>query len=246
MFRRIGIVFLLLACSCSALIISGVIGPAYAFQTNTDGVGQKDSNKIYGKVTEVLESAGYTYAEVDTGSEKVWAATSTTTVKVGDMIAFTTEMPMRDFHSKSMNRDFPLLYFVSGFVTDRSAPAVTSSEQRSPHSKNKKDVTAIPIKGVDKIEGGNTIAEVYSDKEKLNGKLIRVRGQVTKFTANVMGKNWLHIKDSSTQEDLTITSNDTAELNSVVVIEGTLALDKDFGYGYVYPLIVQDAAVTAE
>jgi hypothetical protein len=69
---------------------------------------------------------------------------------------------------------------------------------------------------------------------------------VTKYTTNVMGKNWLHIKDSSTQEDLTITSNDTAELNSVVVIEGKLVLDKDFGYGYVYPLIVQDAAVATE
>lgn len=246
MFRRIGIVFLLLACSCSALIISGVIGPAYAFQTTIDGGEQKESNKIYGKVTEVLESAGYTYAEVDTGSEKVWAATSTTTVKVGDMIAFTTEMPMKDFHSKSMNRDFPLLYFVSEFITDRPGQTVTSSEQHSPHSMSKQDVTAIPVKGVDKIEGGKTIAEVYTDKEKLNGKLIRVRGQVTRYTANVMGKNWLHIKDSSTQEDLTITSNDTAELNSVVVIEGTLALDKDFGYGYVYPLIVQDAAITTE
>ena len=246
MFRRIGIVFLLLACSCFPLVNSGVIGPAYGFQTNTDGGMQKGANKIYGKVTEVLDSAGYTYAEVDTGSEKVWAATSTTTVKVGDMIAFTTEMPMRDFYSKSMNRDFPLLYFVSEFTTDQPGRAVTSSEQSSPHSMSKKDVTVMPIKGVDKIEGGNTIAEVYTDKEKLNGKLIRVRGQVTKYTANVMGKNWLHIKDSSTQEDLTITSDDTAELNSVVVIEGTLALDKDFGYGYVYPLIVQDASVTKE
>ena len=246
MFRRIGIVFLMLACSCSALIYGEVIGPAYAFQANTDGGGQNKSNKIYGKVTEVLNSAGYTYAQVDTGSEKVWAATPTATVKVGDMIAFTTEMPMSDFHSKSMNRDFPLLYFVSEFITDQSGQAVTSSVQSSPHSMSKKDVTAKPIKAIEKIEGGNTIAEVYTEKEKLNGKVIRVRGQVTKYTENVMGKNWLHIKDSSTQEDLTITSNETAELNSVVVIEGTLALDKDFGYGYVYPLIVQDASVTKE
>jgi hypothetical protein len=223
-----------------------MIGSAYAVQGNAEGVEQSGSAKIYGKVTEVLESAGYTYAEVDTGSEKVWAATSTTTTKVGDMIAFTTEMPMRDFHSKSMNRDFPLLYFVSDFITDQSVQSATSVEQRSPHSMSNKDATAKPITGIDKVKDGNTIAEVYADQEKLNGQVIRVRGQVTKYTANVMGKNWLHIKDSSTQEDLTITSNDAATLDSVVVIEGKLALDKDFGYGYVYPLIVQDASVTTE
>lgn len=246
MFCRIGIVSLLFACSSFTLCNMVMIGSAYAVQGNTEGVEQSGSAKIYGKVTEVLESAGYTYAEVDTGSEKVWAATSTTTTKVGDMIAFTTEMPMRDFHSKSMNRDFPLLYFVSDFITDQSVLSATNVEQRSPHSMSKKDATAKPITGIDKVKDGNTIAEVYADQEKLNGQVIRVRGQVTKYTANVMGKNWLHIKDSSTQEDLTITSNDAATLDSVVVIEGKLALDKDFGYGYVYPLIVQDASVTTE
>lgn len=246
MFCRIGIVFLLFACSSFTLCNMVMIGSAHAVQGNAEGLEQNESAKIYGKVTEVLESAGYTYAEVDTGSEKVWAATSTTTTKAGDMIAFTTEMPMRDFHSKSMNRGFPLLYFVSEFITDQPAQAVTSAEQRSPHSMSKKDATAKPITGIDKVKDGNTIAEVYADKEKLNGQVIRVRGQVTKYTANVMGKNWLHIKDGSTQEDLTITSNDAAALDSVVVIEGKLALDKDFGYGYVYPLIIQDASVTTE
>ena len=73
-----------------------------------------------------------------------------------------------------------------------------------------------------------------------------MRGQVTKFTANVMDKNSLHIRDSSTLDDLTITTDSTAAIDAVVVIEGKLALDKDFGYGYVYPLIVEDASVTKE
>ena len=73
-----------------------------------------------------------------------------------------------------------------------------------------------------------------------------MRGQVTKFTANVMDKNWLHIRDSSTLDDLTITTDSTAAIDAVVVIEGKLALNKDFGYGYVYPLIVEDASVTKE
>jgi len=246
MIRRLGILLLLVACASFTLSQIGVISSAHAFQKNAKEAKQTETNKIYGKVTEVLNSAGYTYAEVDTGSEKVWAATSTTPVKVGDMIAFTADMPMRDFHSTSMNRDFPLLYFVNRFITDPANQAVSSAAPSSPHGKVNKDATTQPVIGIDKVEGGNTIAEVYADKDKFNGKVIRVRGQVTRYTANVMGKNWLHIKDSSTQEDLTITSDHTAEINSVVVVEGTLAVDKDFGYGYMYPLIVQDASLTTE
>ena len=54
----------------------------------------------------------------------------------------------------------------------------------------------------------------------------------------------IHIRDSSTQDDLTITTDSTATIDAVVVVEGKLALDKD--YGYVYPLIVEDASVTKE
>ena len=102
------------------------------------------------------------------------------------------------------------------------------------------------VDGVHKVEGGNTIAEVYADKEKLNGKAIRVRGKVTKFTANVMDKNWIHIRDSSTPDDLTITTSGTAAIDAVVIIEGKLSLDKDYGFGYVYPLVVEDASITKE
>ena len=246
MFNRIGIMFALVGCVFSTLITAGVAGSAHAFQSNTSGGEHEQINRVHGKVTEVLNSGGYTYVEVDTGSEKVWAATSTTPVKVGDSIAFTTEMPMTNFHSKSMNRDFPLLYFVNQFISDSSKQAVSSAAPSSPHGKISNEATAMAVAGIDKVEGGNTIAEIYAEKEKFDGKMIRVRGQVTKYTANVMGKNWLHIKDSSSQEDLTITSENAAEVNSVVVVEGKLAVDKDFGYGYMYPLIVQDASVTRE
>jgi len=246
MLHRSGVLVALLACSSFTLVNTGIINCAYADQNNTDEIQQQAPNKIYGKVTEIIEAAGYTYAEVDTGKEKVWAAASTTPLKVGDMIAFTTEMPMENFHSNSMKRDFPIIYFVSRFITDKASLTGTTTEMASPHGKIKPALTAKAVEGIHKVEGGNTIAEVYTDKQKLNGKAIRVRGQVTKFTANVMDKNWLHIRDSSTLDDLTITTDSTAAIDAVVVIEGKLALDKDFGYGYVYPLIVEDASVTKE
>jgi len=246
MLYRNGILASLLVCFSFTLLNAGVIGSACADQNNTAEIQQPVPNRMRGKVTDIIEAAGYTYAEVDTGKEKVWAAATTTPLKIGDMVTFSTEMPMKNFHSNSLNRDFPMLYFVSRFISDNASPTDKSAVIYSAHDHIKPAPAAKAVEGIDKVEGGKTIAEVYADKQNLAGKTIRVRGQVTKYTAGVMGRNWLHIRDSSTADDLTITTTGTAAMDAVVVIEGKLALDKDFGYGYTYPLIVEDATVTTE
>ena len=220
MLHRTGALVALLACSSFALFNTGINNHAYASQNYTGEKQQQASNKIYGKVTDTVEAAGYTYAEVDTGKEKVWAAASTTPLKIGDMISFTTEMPMKNFHSNSLKRDFPIIYFVSRFTTDDAGLTSAGSDMASPHGNIKQGPATKPVEGIDKVKGGNTIAEVYADKQTLNGKEIRVRGQVTKFTADVMGKNWMHIRDSSTLDDLTVTTSNTAAVDAVVIIEG--------------------------
>ena len=246
MLHRAGILVTLLVGSSFSLLSTGIISFAYASQSGSEEIQQQASGKIYGKVTDVLEAAGYTYAEVDTGKDKVWAAATTTPLKVGDMVAFTTEMPMQNFHSSAMNRDFAMIYFVNRFITDDASQANAETAMASPHGAIKSTSITTAIQGINKVEGGNTIAEIHADKQKLNGKAIRVRGQVTKYNANIMGRNWLHIRDSSTLDELTITTANTAAINAIVVVEGKLTLDKDFGYGYVYPLIVEDASVKKE
>ena len=225
----------LLFCFSFGVLNTGIINSAFAEQKAV-------ANSLYGKVTDTMDASGYTYAEVDTGAGKVWAAGPITSVKIGDMIAFPTVMPMKNFHSKSLNRDFEMLYFVNGFTRDKKT--ATSTTAAAPHGQIKQAPVAQAIKEIKKVKGGNTIAEIHSDKNNLAGKAVRARGQVTKFTANILNKNWLHIRDNSTGDDLTVTSNDTAKLNDVVVIEGKLELNKDYGYGYVYPLIVVDAKIT--
>ena len=246
MFHRAGILVTLLVGSSFSLLNTGIISFAYASQSGTEEIQQQASGRIYGKVTEVLEAAGYTYAEVDTGKDKVWAAATTTPLKVGDMVAFTTEMPMQNFHSSAMNRDFPIIYFVNRFITDDASQANAATVMASPHGAIESTSATTAIQGINKVEGGNTIAEIHADKQKLNGRAIRVRGQVTKYNANIMGRNWLHIRDSSTLDDLTITTSSTSAVDAIVVVEGKLTLDKDFGYGYVYPLIVEDASLIKE
>ncbi len=69
-----------------------------------------------------------------------------------------------------------------------------------------------------------------------------------KANSGIMGKNWLHLRDGSgTQEkadnDITITTDGTAAVGDVVVVTGVVRLDKDFGAGYAYPVIIEEAKV---
>ena len=91
------------------------------------------------------------------------------------------------------------------------------------------------------------VEEVFAKKDALNGKKITVKGEVVKFNSGIMGKNWVHIKDGSGKpgtNDLTATTKDTAKVGDKVVITGTLAAGKDFGAGYKYEAIMEEATIT--
>ena len=115
MTHRTKSIVILLASFSFTITNAGIINSAYAEQNNTKETQQTTSNRIHGKVTDIIKASGYTYAEVDTGKKKVWAAGPVTPLKAGDMIGFSTRMPMKNFHSKSMKRDFPIIYFVDRF-----------------------------------------------------------------------------------------------------------------------------------
>ncbi len=91
------------------------------------------------------------------------------------------------------------------------------------------------------------VEEVFAKKDTLNGKKITVKGEVVKFNSGIMGKNWVHIRDGSGKpgtNDITATTNDTANVGDKVVVTGTLAVGKDFGAGYKYEAIMEEATLT--
>jgi hypothetical protein len=231
MIPRSSSLIILMVCFSFAMLIMSIDNPVYAQQ-------KTDPGKIQGKVSDIINVPSYTYAEIETGTGKVWAAGPTTALKRGDTVTFSTQMPMKDFYSKSMERNFSLIYFINRFITD------TSTLKPPTHAQVKQSKQS--LKGIDRAKGGKNISEIHIEKDKLNGKTIRVRGKVTRFATEIMGKNWLHIQDSSSFDDLTVTTENTVAVGDVVIIEGTLELDKDFDYGYIFPVIVQNAKVTKE
>jgi hypothetical protein len=96
---------------------------------------------------------------------------------------------------------------------------------------------------IEQTAGVTTISQLYSDLKKYNGQTIRVKGKVTKVNLAIMNKNWIHLQDGTeynNQFDLTITSDQEFNVGSVVTIEGKVALDKDFGYGYSYKVLLEE------
>ena len=90
------------------------------------------------------------------------------------------------------------------------------------------------------------VEEVFAKKDVLNGRKITVKGEVVKFNSGIMGKNWVHIKDGSGNpgtNDLTATTQDTVKIGDKVIVTGTLAVGKDFGAGYIYDAIIEDASI---
>ena len=93
-----------------------------------------------------------------------------------------------------------------------------------------------------------TVAQIWAEKNALKEKSVTLRGKVVKFNEGIMNRNWLHLRDGTgaagKDNDITVTTSDKAAVGDVVVVKGTVRLDKDFGAGYAYPVIVEDAKVS--
>jgi len=204
-----------------------------------------------GKVLETMDAGKYTYVYVDTGKEKMWAAGPQTAVSVGETVSFPAGMEMRDFKSDTLDRTFDVVYFVSELRTGDAAvgDATGGPAGHPPVATAQQMAQGMDFSGIQLADGGERIATLYSDRKKYAGKEIKVRGKVVKVTPGVMGKNWIHIMDGSGEGgagDLPVTTDAQVQVGDVVLVQGVMNLDRDFGMGYAYDILVEDAKVTVE
>ena len=74
---------------------------------------------------------------------------------------------------------------------------------------------------------------------------------VVKFNSNILGTNFIHIQDGSGDvadgsNDLIVTSQSETAVGETIVVAGTIILNKDFGAGYSFPVLMDDASITTE
>ena len=186
-----------------------------------------------GVIQEKLSSGGYTYMKVQEGKNNYWIAMTQRDVKVGDTISYTEQGWMKNFHSKTLNRTFENILFAGNAESKVKRPLI--EERKS--SKMTSDYAQ---------EGVISIAELFANRDKYVGKIITIKGKVTKTSNAIMKLNWLHINDGSNfqnMDDLVFTSTQTLpKTGEIIYAKGLVVKDKDFGYGYFYPLIIQEAA----
>jgi len=205
------------------------------------------SDGVSGKVVETMNSGGYTYVLLENGSAKTWVALPQSAITVGSVIACQPGMEMGNFKSTSLNRSFESIVFSEGLapVGPVAAPIPAAASAPAAPSTPSEAIT------VSKAEGANaqTVGEIFEKKDALANKPVAVHGKVVKVSRGIMGKNWLHLQDgtgnqASGTNDLVVTTDSVPEVGAVVTIKGNLSRDRDFGAGYRYGVIIENAEVT--
>ncbi len=242
------ILFLFLTAGCKEEAVSQHSSP----QKSAAHPALPDEDTISGKVVETMDSGGYTYVLLESNGRKIWVAMPQTPVTVGQEIELAAGHMMTNFTSKTLNRTFDTIIFSPGLKGARSNPH--AGMMSSPHgsSSGSQRISQAPEKNlkIEKAQGPNgyTVAEIFDKKADLAGKKIQVRGKVVKVSKNIMGMNWVHIQDgtgdpSKGNFDLVVTTQDEPQKGDIVTVEGTVHADKDFGAGYRYDVIVQEAKI---
>lgn len=201
------------------------------------------SNEVHTVVVnEVLPATKYVYVNVNEGVEKYWVATALKEIIVGETYFYRGGLLKTNFESKEYNRMFEKIYLVSQFVPAKHGDnSGNASDMAAPSSNQNKKESVKTVGKVEKAAGSMSIAELVNNYQKYEGQTVQLSGKCVKINPQIMGRNWIHLKDGSKDDyDLVITSDIFVPEGSIITIKATVVLDKDYGAGYNYDLILED------
>lgn len=201
---------------------------------------------LTGKVVETMNSGGYTYVLLEKKGKKTWVAIPQMTAKVGQKLELQPGQEMVNFHSQSLNRTFDSIIFSPGPAQPQGASAAPAGHEGS----KKAAVSAEKGVKVEKAEGPDayTVGDIFAKRTELDKKTAVVRAKVVKVSRDIMGSNWVHLQDGTGDagkktHDLVVTTQDLPAVGDIVTVNGTVAVDKDFGAGYRYNVIIEKASI---
>ena len=210
----------------------------------------KKAEIFYGNVLEIKSAMGYKYLKMDENGTQLWIAISNAFVELGDRVGYDKRTKMTNFKSKSLNQEFKEIYFSSDVYLPRktSAPqsmkAMLGLSSKKTSSEPKKQMTVKPFLKKDSY----TIEEIHMWRTELKDKMITLEATATKVSHAIMKRDWIHLSDGSGSEmmlnnDLVFTASaSTVKPGDKVIAKGKVIVDKDFGYGYFYKVIIEDAS----
>ena len=208
----------------------------------------QENPPITGKVLETMESGGYTYVYLQQQKgKKIWVAFPKAKVSVGKKVSLVSGAEFKNFKSKTLNRTFDRIIFSLGPVQKKGTKM---SPQQTAMPGSKEAMVAPENIKIAKASGVNayTIAELFAQKGKLNGKKVVVKGKVVKVSQAIMKHNWVHLQDGTgsadkKNHDLVVTMTALPADGQTITVSGTLLKDKDFGMGYKYEVLIDSAEI---
>jgi len=202
----------------------------------------------YGKVLEVKEVMGYNYLKVDENGTERWVAIAKAPVKVGDRIGYDSKTVMKNFKSKRLNRTFDEIIFANEVYLPSKPQSMKAA--LLDNTKVETPKVAVPDDFVEKPL--YTVEELFKYRAALAGKTVSLKAKVRKVSHQIMKRDWIHLEDGTGLEqahtnDIVFTAvNSSVKAGEEVIATGTIVIDKDFGYGYFYPVLGEKATFKRE
>lgn len=190
-------------------------------------------------INEILPTVKYSYLNVTENGETFWIATRSKDVKVGNTYYYNGGLLKTNFESKEYNRVFEKMYLISNLVALNHGDD-TNMKQTKANREN----TPTKTEEVIVHEGSIKISEIVNNPKKYDGKTVQISGVCTKINAGIMNRNWIHLKDGSKDDyDLVVTSDVFVPEGTVLTLKAIVTLNKDFGAGYKYGLILENGTI---
>lgn len=213
---------------------------------NTD-TEKTDKHKVIAK--EVIQVNEYSYIRVLEDDKENWVAAPKTPIEIGNTYYYGKAMEMKNFESKELGKKFETIYFVEKI--SESAEGLDSPVTKEVQSGTQYQKAAKPIIEKEDVKikpdaNGISIAELFKNKEKYNNTVVTLKGKVTKYSPSIMNTNWVHLQDGTDFNgafDMTVTTNTEVKTGDIISIQGKVTLNKDFGAGYLYDVIIENATV---
>ncbi len=197
-------------------------------------------------VEEVLPTARYVYLRVKEDEKEFWIATRKAEINKGEVYFYRGGLLKTNFESKEYNRIFDEIYLISNLVSEDHSQHAASAASGSTAKKEivvKEDIPTHTEKTV-VHKGTIQISELVGDPKKYEGHSVQLSGKCVKVNPNIMGLNWIHLQDGSKDDfDMVITTNTFVPEGKQITIRAVVSLNRDFGAGYKYDLILENGTL---
>jgi hypothetical protein len=235
-----GITAMFLACNSKPKVIEADSSTPEAQQPMVDESATKLHKVV---VEEILNTEKYSYLNVTEGGENFLIAIPKKEIEKGGTYYYRGGLKKTNFESAEYKRVFETLYLVSDVSKD---PGTMGMSGANPHANLSNTIPADKNMKIEVPPGGITINELFANRKKYEGQTVKIKGKCIKLNSMIMNRNWIHLQDGTTKDnkiDLTVTTTEDIPLGAIVTVEGKIALNKDFGAGYKYEIIMEEAQV---